>query len=127
MYRRILLANSSKILNSFKHLSSHTSSKFSGAKRGSFTQQAPSLGNQYEDDAFLRESLLLEMPAEIFQRQIEPDLLEFGHRVSTNIYKLHLECEKYQPHLGLSDHIFLFYREDCLAILILILYHFRDI
>ena len=100
MYRRILLANSSKILNSFKHLSSHTSSKFSGAKRGSFTQQAPSLGNQYEDDAFLRESLLLEMPAEIFQRQIEPDLLDFGHRVSTNIYKLHLECEKYQPHLG---------------------------
>ncbi len=97
MYRRILLANSSQILNSS---SKRLSSKFSGAKRGSFTQQAPTLGNQYEDDAFLRESLHLEMPAEIFARQIEPDLLEFGHRVSADIYKLHLECEKYQPHLG---------------------------
>lgn len=77
-------------------------SKFSGARRGPFTQLAPTLGNQYDDDPFLRESLQIEIPAE-YLGEIDADLRQFGHRVATDIYKLHLECERVQPHLQMYD------------------------
>ena len=69
---------------SLKHASIGT---FSGAKRGEFTQLAPTLGNQYEDDAFLRESLRLEIPAEHL-KEMEPDLRSFGHQVTFSCYQL---------------------------------------
>jgi hypothetical protein len=40
-------------------------STFSGAKRGDFTQTEPKLGNQYEEDVFLKESLKLDIPQEV--------------------------------------------------------------
>lgn len=40
-------------------------STFSGAKRGDFTQTEPKLGNQYEEDTFLKESLKLDIPQEV--------------------------------------------------------------
>ena len=75
---------------------------FSGAKRGDFVQLAPKLGNQYEQDSFLKESLALEIPKE-YLKDIEPDLHQFGHQVATNIYELHLECEKNPPHVETYD------------------------
>ena len=70
---------------------------FSGAKRGEFAQAAPVLGNQYDQDPFLISSLKHEIPRELFDSQIEPDLREFGHQVATNIHALSLECERTQP------------------------------
>ena len=40
-------------------------STFSRAKRGDFFQQAPKLSNQYLEDAFLKETLQLEIPKEV--------------------------------------------------------------
>lgn len=31
--------------------------------------------------------------------EIEPDLIQFGHRVATEMYDLGLQCEKEQPYL----------------------------
>jgi hypothetical protein len=38
---------------------------FSKSNRGSFFQQEPVLGNQYDDDAFMRDQLALELPREV--------------------------------------------------------------
>lgn len=104
-----------------------SSSSFSRAKRGDFFQSAPKLANQFLEDAFLREQLNLEIPKEVYYllsflyflfnifefkfksltvyskylNDIEQDLTEFGHKVATNIYDLHLECEKVVANLYL--------------------------
>jgi hypothetical protein len=43
---------------------------FSKSNRGSFFQQEPTLGNQYNNDTFMREQLALELPKEVYKKNI---------------------------------------------------------
>jgi len=61
---------------------------FKGSKTGVYFQEKPCLGNQYHDDPLLSKYLKRVLPREIYH-EIEADLLQFGHKVSTDIFKHH--------------------------------------
>jgi putative acyl-CoA dehydrogenase len=61
-----------------------------------FFQDAPHLGNQYDDDAFLRAYLRWRLPAKMLA-EIEPDLQRLGHRVATDILELADTAESEPP------------------------------
>ncbi|XP_076452464.1 acyl-CoA dehydrogenase family member 11-like [Babylonia areolata] len=75
---------------------------FASARLGRFTQEAPQLGNQYTQDSLLRSYLRRHIPAQSLP-EIEADLERFGHRVGTDIYDLHLRCEREPPTLEQTD------------------------
>ena len=52
-----------------------------------FFQDPPRLGNQYDDDAFLRDYLRWRLPAEMLA-EVEPELRRLGHRTVTDILAL---------------------------------------
>ncbi len=61
-----------------------------------FLQDAPRLGNQYEDDALLRDYLRWRLPSKM-RAEIEPDLHRLGHRVVTDIFALAEAAESSPP------------------------------
>lgn len=75
---------------------------FAFAKVGNFAQDAPQLGNQFTQDSLLRSFLKRHIPAKSLP-DIEADLEKFGHRVATDIYDLHLRCEREQPTVEQTD------------------------
>ncbi|KAK7087897.1 acyl-CoA dehydrogenase family member 11-like [Littorina saxatilis] len=75
---------------------------FASAKVGSFAQEPPQLDNQYTQDSLLRSFLTRHVPAESLP-EIDADLERFGHRVATDIYDLHLRCEREPPSVEQTD------------------------
>ncbi|PVD31692.1 hypothetical protein C0Q70_07110 [Pomacea canaliculata] len=69
---------------------------FSSAKVGNFSQEPPQLDNQYLQDTLLRSFLKRHIPSDVLP-EIDADLSRFGHRVATDIYDLHLRCEREPP------------------------------
>lgn len=61
-----------------------------------FFQEAPSLGNQYEDDPVLRSFLQRSLPPDILA-EIEPDLRRMGERTASDILRLGQEAEAHPP------------------------------
>ena len=61
-----------------------------------FVQDAPVLGNQYDDDAVLRAYLRWRLPPKILER-IEPGLRQLGHRAATDILALGEKAEASPP------------------------------
>src|SRR5215208_1794663 len=61
-----------------------------------FVQDAPRLGNQYDDDALLRAYLRWRLPANM-HAELEPDLRRLGHRVVTDILALAEAAEMSPP------------------------------
>jgi alkylation response protein AidB-like acyl-CoA dehydrogenase len=61
-----------------------------------FFQDPPKLGNQYDDDAFLRAYLRWRLPADMLA-EIEPDLRRLGHRAATDILALGEAAEASPP------------------------------
>jgi alkylation response protein AidB-like acyl-CoA dehydrogenase len=59
-------------------------------------QDAPTLGNQYDDDALLRAYLRWRLPASMCA-EIEPELRQLGHRVVTDIFALGEAAEATPP------------------------------
>ncbi|XP_074642127.1 acyl-CoA dehydrogenase family member 11-like [Tubulanus polymorphus] len=83
-----------------ENLSSKT--KFAKTKTGDFLQPEPTLSNQFTTDYLLVRYLQRVLPIEV-QHSIFPDLKRFGNRVATDIYDLHLQCEKNEPYLKQYD------------------------
>ena len=75
---------------------------FSHAETGPFTQPQPWHSNVYLGDGFLRRNLDRILPTEVL-RDIQPDLVRFGERVSTDIWRLSRECEEDPPRLRTTD------------------------
>ena len=67
-----------------------------------FFQKGPVLKNQYETDFLLKNYLKRVIPADILQR-IEPDLINFGSRVVTDVYEMGLDAEDHEPELTQFD------------------------
>jgi putative acyl-CoA dehydrogenase len=63
-----------------------------------FLQQAPSLKNEFTEDAFLKDYLETYMPAEMLE-EIRPDLERFGKRVATELVEWANACENNPPKL----------------------------
>lgn len=63
-----------------------------------FTQPPPRLGNQYDDDPFLRGYLRRKLPPEVL-RQIEPDCAEMGRLAGGELYDLQLSDRLNEPQL----------------------------
>lgn len=61
-----------------------------------FVQEQPRLGNQYDDDPFLRSYLRWRLPAEMLA-EVEPDLRRLGQRAATDILALGEEAEASPP------------------------------
>jgi len=61
-----------------------------------FFQDPPRLGNQHDDDAFLRAYLRWRLPADMLA-EIEPDLRRLGHRAVTDILALGEAAEASPP------------------------------
>src|SRR3954468_17919664 len=61
-----------------------------------FAQDAPKLGNQYDDDAMLRSFLRWRLPAHV-RDEIEPDLRRLGDRAATDILSLGEKAESSPP------------------------------
>src|SRR6266566_1450366 len=61
-----------------------------------FFQDAPRLGNQYDDDALLRAYLRWRLPVSM-HAEIEPDLRRLGHRAATDILALGEAAEASPP------------------------------
>ncbi len=61
-----------------------------------FFQDPPRLGNQYDDDAFLRAYLRWRLPANMLA-EIEPALRRLGHRAATDILALGESAEASPP------------------------------
>lgn len=61
-----------------------------------FFQDAPRLGNQYDDDLLLRAYLRWRLPANM-RAEIEPELRRLGHRVVTDIFALGEAAEASPP------------------------------
>jgi alkylation response protein AidB-like acyl-CoA dehydrogenase len=61
-----------------------------------FFQDPPRLGNQYDDDGFLRAYLRWRLPADMLA-EIEPDLRRLGHRAATDILALGEAAEASPP------------------------------
>lgn len=75
---------------------------FARARLGSFFQAEPQLGNQFTEDVTLQKYLKRHLPPKVYQ-EIYPDLERFGHRVATDLYELHRDCEKNPPKLETFD------------------------
>merc|ERR1719186_382360 len=75
---------------------------FQRAKLGNFVQPAPQHENAYLADAFLESYLKRVLPRDVMD-DIEPDLIQFGKRVATDIWALGQECEVNQPYLKQFD------------------------
>ncbi len=71
---------------------------FSRAKVGEFVQEQPFHENAFLSDQFTIENLKRLMPNEVYS-EIEPDLTNFGQRVSTDIWNLGQECAVNEPYL----------------------------
>src|SRR6185503_17039261 len=63
-----------------------------------FTQAAPELGNQYEDDAALRSYLARTLPADVLA-DIEVGLRHMGERAGGELYRLQLADRLNEPAL----------------------------
>lgn len=61
-----------------------------------FAQDAPRVGNQFDDDVVLRSYLRWRLPAKM-HAEIEPDLHRLGNRVATDILALGEEAEASPP------------------------------
>lgn len=61
-----------------------------------FYQQPPQLTNQYEADGILKDYLSWRMPESVL-KEIEPDLIQLGERVVTDIYQLGKDAEASPP------------------------------
>ncbi len=61
-----------------------------------FVQEEPKLGNQYDDDAFLRSYLGWRLPKKVLA-DIEPDLRRLGNRVATDILAVAERAEASPP------------------------------
>eukprot|EP00118_Oscarella_pearsei_P006616 m.30174 g.30174 ORF g.30174 m.30174 type:complete len:587 (+) comp31309_c0_seq4:66-1826(+) len=75
-----------------------SSDAFSASKIGRFFQEAPKLGNQYEDDGFLKACLKRTMPAEVIN-SVSGDLSRFGKRVVSEVMPLGRQVELDPPRL----------------------------
>ncbi|KAK7474338.1 hypothetical protein BaRGS_00034386 [Batillaria attramentaria] len=75
---------------------------FARARVGNFVQEPPQLGNQYTQDTLLRSFLKRHVP-EQYLAEIEADLERFGQRVATDMYDLHLRCERESPTVEQTD------------------------
>ena len=76
-----------------------------GDGRGSaeiFVQSPPKLGNQYQDDRFLRAWLRRKLPAEVL-RDIEPELDEMGRLAGGELYEFQLRDRLNEPQLTQWD------------------------
>ena len=73
-------------------------SKFSQSKVGDFTQDSPYHENAFLSDQFLIRNLQRMMPTDIFNT-VKSDLVRFGNRVSSDIWKLGQECAANEPYL----------------------------
>ncbi|MEP6550204.1 MAG: acyl-CoA dehydrogenase family protein [Gemmatimonadales bacterium] len=67
-----------------------------------FYQDAPKLGNQYDDDEVLRGYLRWRLPAKVLT-EIEPNLQQLGHRAATDILALGEAAEASPPRHVLFD------------------------
>ena len=67
-------------------------------KMGNFVQDSPHHENAFTSDAFLIRCLKRLLPASDYS-MIEPDLINFGHRVRTDIWQLGQQCEMEAPKL----------------------------
>ncbi len=63
-----------------------------------FIQDGPQLGNQYTDDQFLQLYLKQRLPKEMYDT-IEPELINLGHRVITDIYQMGYDASFQPPEL----------------------------
>jgi putative acyl-CoA dehydrogenase len=61
-----------------------------------FVQEQPRLGNQYDDDSFLRSYLRWRLPPEMLA-EVEPDLRRLGQRAVTDILALGEDAEASPP------------------------------
>ncbi|ESO97931.1 hypothetical protein LOTGIDRAFT_228445 [Lottia gigantea] len=80
----------------------HTGMPFAHAKIGNFFQEKPELGNQFVEDSLLQSYLKRNIPQELYSK-IQKDLKKFGQRVVTDIYSLHLQCDRELPQLEQCD------------------------
>jgi len=62
----------------------------------SFFQDAPSLGNQYDDDVLLRELLARRLPEDV-RRAIEPSLVEMGGLAAGRLFELSQNARGQEP------------------------------
>ncbi len=67
-----------------------------------FVQTPPSLGDVFEDDAFLRGYLRRKLPDDA-RRSIEPDLQELGRQSGGELYELQLADRLHEPELTQWD------------------------
>ncbi|HKA45564.1 MAG TPA: hypothetical protein VKF40_26490, partial [Burkholderiales bacterium] len=67
-----------------------------------FTQAAPELGNQYEDDAALRSYLVRTLPTDVLA-DIEVGLKHMGERAGGELYRLQLADRENEPVLTQWD------------------------
>lgn len=67
-----------------------------------FIQSAPSLGNQYRDDALLRCWLARKLPVDVL-REIEPELEAMGECAGGELYQLQLKDRLNEPRLTQWD------------------------
>ncbi len=67
-----------------------------------FVQSPPRLGNQYQEDALLREFLARNLPPEVL-RSIEPELVEMGEQAGGELYRLQLADRLHEPALTQWD------------------------
>lgn len=75
-----------------------SSAKFAKSKVGDFIQEQPHHENAFLSDQFLVRSLKRIMPADVF-KSIEYDLVRFGKRTSSEIWRLGQECAVNEPYL----------------------------
>ncbi|XP_021369844.1 acyl-CoA dehydrogenase family member 11-like [Mizuhopecten yessoensis] len=76
---------------------------FARAKIGNFFQERPSLGNHYEEDPTLKSYLKRHIPPDIFASKVEPDLHNFGQRVTEEIADLGQQCDTELPYVEHFD------------------------
>lgn len=67
-----------------------------------FIQQQPKLGNEFENDVFLISYLQAFVPLDVLA-SIKPDLIQFGHRVTGEIFVWGRDAELNQPQLTQFD------------------------
>ena len=67
-----------------------------------FVQSPPQLGNQYQEDALLRELLARKCPSDVL-RSIEPELVEMGEQAGDELYRLQLADRLHEPVLTQWD------------------------
>jgi len=67
-----------------------------------FFQDGPQLGNQYDGDALLRQTLARMLPADVMA-DVEPDLSRFGGRVVTDVLGMARDAQANPPQLVQYD------------------------